>query len=217
MNPPSVRIVATHGLGDDATTWSPLAERLRQAGIRVDTWDLAGHGEQAPPGAGRPYTIDDALGGLRRVVESGPLPAVLMGHSLGGYLSLRYTLDRPDQVAGLVLIATGPGYRSEDGRARWNDYLRRVAPTMGLASGVEEVALQHDATVIDGLADIDVPVVVLTGERDERFHAGGDHIAARVRHGTHEYVAGAGHHPHVAAADDVADRVREHVRPERDR
>ena len=36
---------------------------------------------------------------------------MLVGHSLGGYLSLAHTLDHPDDVAALVLIATGPGFR----------------------------------------------------------------------------------------------------------
>jgi pimeloyl-ACP methyl ester carboxylesterase len=201
------RIVATHGLGDSAATWAPLVAYLAGEGIDVETWDLAGHGEADPPAADEPYGVDAAAAALETLVTSGPVPVVLLGHSFGGYLSLRYALAHPDQVAGLVLVATGPGYRSAEKRAEWNEYLARAAGKMEIAPGVEEMARQDDSVVIDGLAEIAVPVVVLTGELDTRFHAGGDHIASRVPAGRHDLVAAAGHHPHVDAPDEVGRRV----------
>jgi pimeloyl-ACP methyl ester carboxylesterase len=41
--------------------------------------------------------------------------------SPGGFLSLAFTLERPERVAGLVLCDTGPGFRSDQARQRWND------------------------------------------------------------------------------------------------
>ena len=46
--------------------------------------------------------------------------AVIGGHSLGGYLSLRFHLLQRHRVAGLVLIDTGPGYRQDAARDGWN-------------------------------------------------------------------------------------------------
>jgi pimeloyl-ACP methyl ester carboxylesterase len=204
----SHRIVATHGLGDGAATWAPVTERLAVAAPRVtvDAWDLAGHGSSPAP-AGDVYRLEDALADLGGVVARGARPVVLMGHSLGGYLSLRYALAEPGEVEALVLVGTGPGYRSADGRARWNRYLERTASTMDIAPGVAEVALQRDSVVIDRLGEIGAPVLVLSGTRDERFHAGADVIASRVPDGRHELVPGSGHHPHLDDPDGVATRI----------
>lgn len=202
------RIVASHGLGDSAATWTALVARLADVapGVAVDTWDLAAHGS-APPPPSESYGLDDAMAELDAVVGTGAAPAVLLGHSLGGYLSLRYTLTNPENVEGLVLIATGPGYRSDVRRAEWNAYLERAAGPMGLPAGVEVVARQHDSVVIDRLTEIEAPVLVLTGANDERYRAGAALIASRVRSGRQEVVPGAGHHPHVDAAADVARRI----------
>ena len=50
--------------------------------------------------------------------DAGAERAVLVGHSLGGYLSLEFALAHPDRVDGLVLVDTGPGFRNDEGRQR---------------------------------------------------------------------------------------------------
>jgi pimeloyl-ACP methyl ester carboxylesterase len=201
------RIVASHGLGDSATTWDAVVEYLGAEGVDVDTWDLSGHGDAAAPDL--PYGVDVAMGQLREVIAAGPSPVVLMGHSFGGYLSLRYVLAHPDQVVGLVLVATGPGFRSDEKRADWNRYLDKAASKMDIAPGVEEVARQYDSTVIDGLSAIEIPTLVISGDRDTRFHAGGDHVAARIPGARHDLISDAGHHPHVDAPAEVGRRILE--------
>ena len=57
--------------------------------------------------------------GIARVVAG--------GLSLGGYLSLEFCLAHPDRVAGLVLCDTGPGYRRDETRQRWNDRAIAIA------------------------------------------------------------------------------------------
>ena len=201
------RIVASHGLGDSAATWDAVAEYLGAEGVDVDTWDLSGHGDAAAPDL--PYGVDVAMGQLREVIAVGPSPVVLMGHSFGGYLSLRYVLAHPDQVVGLVLVATGPGFLSDEKRADWNRYLDKAASKMDIAPGVEEVARQYDSTVIDGLSAIEIPTLVISGDRDTRFHAGGDHVAARIPGARHDLIRDAGHHPHVDAPAEVGRRILE--------
>ena len=53
--------------------------------------------------------------------------AVLLGHSLGGYLSLELAIAHPERTAALVLVDTGPGYRNDAGRAGWNEMAERYA------------------------------------------------------------------------------------------
>ena len=136
---------------------------------------------------------------------AGPAPAVHVGHSLGGYLALVHTIHHPEHVAGLALIATGPGFRDPERRAQWNRGLRRVACEIGVPPAVAELAAQPDTLVIDRLREIDVPAVVVVGSTDRRYHAGSRYLARRLS-APLVVVEGAGHHPHEThpAAVDAA-------------
>ncbi len=95
-------VVCVHGLGGSAISFD-LIGPLLAAQCRVYAIDLVGHGRT--PVLGRSAT----LGANRRVLDHFLTqvvgePAVLIGNSMGGQLSLLQAAKRPDSVAGLVLI-----------------------------------------------------------------------------------------------------------------
>src|SRR4051794_36562147 len=106
------QVVLTHGYGATSATWSELLPVLVNAWTTV-SWDLRAHGGSGASDDGR-YDQAAALADLTAVVDE--RPSVLIGHSFGGYLSLVLAITRPDLVRGLVLIATGPGYRNDEAR-----------------------------------------------------------------------------------------------------
>jgi pimeloyl-ACP methyl ester carboxylesterase len=66
--------------------------------------DLPGHGESAP--ASGPLPISLLLKGLETAIgDAGDF--VLVGNSLGGWLSILYTLGHPERVKHLVLESSG--------------------------------------------------------------------------------------------------------------
>jgi pimeloyl-ACP methyl ester carboxylesterase len=65
--------------------------------------------------------------------------------------------------------------------------------------------------VLEGLAGITVPVLVIVGGRDERHHAGSRVIAETVPSGRLVVVDGAGHFPHRTHADEVNRELDEHL------
>ncbi len=162
-------LVFTHGWLDHHHVWDGVIEALGPD-RRCLAWDLRGHGESeiAPPGQ---YTREHALGDLERVVEQAGPPVVLVGHSLGGYLSLAYALVHADQVRGLALVAAGPGFRNPATREQWNANVDEAAGRARVAPGSEEISKHVDSWVLDSLGDITVPVAVVVGERDKRFQA----------------------------------------------
>ena len=80
-----------------------LGEKLAQR-LRVIIPDRPGQGfsEPGPGPVGSAAYHVSLLRGLMRELGTGPL--IVVGHSFGGLIALRYALDAPGEVAGLVLI-----------------------------------------------------------------------------------------------------------------
>ena len=203
------RLVFTHGWANDRSVWSALSNDLAWD-HRVTTWDLRGHGGSDVPGAGC-YSRSHALADLGAVIADAERPAVLIGHSLGGYLSLAYAIDHPADVAGLVLIAAGPGFRKAEARKQWNASVRDSAARMDMAPGVEELSMHVDSTVIDRLTEITAPTLVLLGERDKRFAAAAGLFGRDLNVRATVVVPDQGHMVHLKAADRCAAAIRSFV------
>ena len=202
-----VPVVFTHGWLNTGDVWSGVVAELDDS-VRSLTWDLRGHGgsEAAPSGQyGRSYALAD----LSRMIETAGRPAVLVGHSLGGYLSLAQAILSPADVAGLVLVAAGPGFRSDDSRNQWNANVQEMAASRDdVPPGQVEITEHVDALVIDRLSEISVPVITLVGERDKRFLASADVFDKYLDVRQRVTVPDAGHMLHAKQPAVVAEAVR---------
>ena len=95
-------IVLVHGLGGSHVNWLAVAPRLSAHG-RVYAIDLAGHGLTRSLGRSARVGANRQL--LGRFLETvAREPAVLMGNSMGGYLSIAEAAAEPQKVASLVLV-----------------------------------------------------------------------------------------------------------------
>ncbi len=95
-------IVCVHGLGGSYTNWLAVAPGLARHG-RVLAPDLAGFG-RTPPGRGGATVAANRrlLGQFLDRVAGGP--AVLIGNSMGGAISILQAAEQPASVAALVLV-----------------------------------------------------------------------------------------------------------------
>jgi len=109
-------VVLVHGLGGAAANWRLIAPALA-AGRRVIVPELPGHGGSAPlreAASLEPFT--EAVLGVLEAEDA--LPAVWIGHSLGGLVGVRAAAARPEAVTGLVLAAAaGISSASRTGKA----------------------------------------------------------------------------------------------------
>jgi hypothetical protein len=138
-------------------TRSPLGSVIAEILLSVSAISVVGGTDQI-----QHTIIAERILSLPREPDTGsdlPLPeaagaewAVAGRLSLDGCLSLAFCLEMLDRVAALVLCDTGPGFRSDDARQRWNsralaaaDRLKRdglgcsvtmPGPTPGSALGV---------------------------------------------------------------------------------
>ena len=109
-------VLCVHGLGGSALNWGLLAPLLSDT-HRVLAVDLFGHGGSGVPAA--PRQDADALSADRRLIdrfvrEVVGEPVVLLGHSMGGVLTILQAAAEPETVRRLVLLS--PPVPGTDGR-----------------------------------------------------------------------------------------------------
>ncbi len=95
-------MVLVHGLGGSLLNWAALAPLLTET-CRVVALDLAGFGHTR--GGSRSTSVQANQRLLHRfLTEVAGAPAILVGNSMGGLISILQAAQRPDTVAGLVLV-----------------------------------------------------------------------------------------------------------------
>lgn len=198
-------VVFTHGWVDDLTVWDGVRRTISDR--TTVAWDLRGHGrsETPPPGC---YRREDAIDDLAVVVDRVGAPVFLVGHSLGGYLSLAFTLLHPDRVVGLGLVASGPGFRNAEAREQWNRAVDVAASRLGVPAGSEELSRHVDSWVLDELGSITQPAVIVVGEHDRRFAPAVKVLEAKLPVVGSVVVPGAGHSVHRKHPEETAAALR---------
>ncbi|MFE3944185.1 alpha/beta fold hydrolase [Streptomyces sp. NPDC059118] len=96
-----------HGTRFSAGQWSPQLASLQEE-FRVATVDLPGHGTRSA----QPWSLNAATEIIASAVDSLDCgPALVVGHSLGGYASLKFARRCPEQLRGLVLAGASASTR----------------------------------------------------------------------------------------------------------
>jgi pimeloyl-ACP methyl ester carboxylesterase len=95
-------VVLSHGMGDRRQAYRFLAPMLAQAGYRVASADLRGHGESSMGWASINNT--DVAGDLLALIGHLGGPVVIVGHSISGGAATIAAAMRPEQVSGIIEI-----------------------------------------------------------------------------------------------------------------
>jgi pimeloyl-ACP methyl ester carboxylesterase len=97
-------VVLLHGFPLDATMWSAQVQSVADAGYRVIAPHLRGFGASK---SDAPFTLESLADDIHALLSSvGALPCVLVGLSMGGYVSLAYVRKYPSDLRGLILVDT---------------------------------------------------------------------------------------------------------------
>ena len=103
----SKTIVFSHANGFGAGCYRLLFEAWRSAGWSVHALPIIGHDPAYPVTSNWPHLRNQLIHFIEREVQpqmARPGPVVLIGHSLGGLLSLLVSSRRPDLAQGLILL-----------------------------------------------------------------------------------------------------------------
>jgi 3-oxoadipate enol-lactonase len=99
-------LVLVHGNIGSSRWWEPLWDDLAATG-QVIRLDLRGSGRSDAPGVG--YTVPQYSADVRALLHHlGIRKAVVVGHSMGGSITMNIAVTEPELLAGMVLLNSAP-------------------------------------------------------------------------------------------------------------
>ena len=127
-------LVLVHHLGGNLLSWrNQLPEFQRH--FRVIAYEIRGHGRSDQPQSG--YEVSNQAKDLESLLGTlGISSCYLLGHSIGGQIAMRLTLDSPELVEKLVLVNTRPDPVPETARKNFS-LMCDIARTQGMQAVAE--------------------------------------------------------------------------------
>lgn len=168
----SLPVIALHGWLDNAHSFLPLSEHLRD--LDLIALDFPGHGHSRPRPEGCRYLFDDYLFDVCAAANALGLDRFhLLGHSLGGAVASMLAAACPERVISVVLIeALGPLTTAEqDTVAAWRRALAGSRPRRVRAHSSRDSAIA--ARVASGdLGQTEAAILADRGliENEKGFH-----------------------------------------------
>ena len=135
-------VVLLHGYLESMYVWDDFTPLLTPQ-VRVVTVDIPGHGISQV--LGEKHTMEQMAGVVRDMLDALDIErCTLVGHSMGGYITLAFAALYPERLDGLVLLSSTPNPDTDPKRenrqreielvkAGKKDALARVAPEAGFA------------------------------------------------------------------------------------
>jgi pimeloyl-ACP methyl ester carboxylesterase len=221
-------VTLTHGIASYRGTWGAIANSLAPS-ARVLTWDLRAHGESDTPTG--PYALSDFASDLLGLLDGLRIErTVLVGHSAGGLVAMKFALEHGDRLDALVLMSTA----SEANRAGFELYERfaRVAEetgstrvqdfflsedgapapdAAGFAWMARAIATVHENPLTPQLAAIRCPVTVLVGTGDPIGVGGSVKIHRAIAGSKLEILAGLNHVIHLEDPERISRLLSEAI------
>jgi alpha-beta hydrolase superfamily lysophospholipase len=145
-------LILLHGFGDHSGRYTEVAAWFAQHGVSVWALDQRGHGRS--PGrrghASRFAQFVSDVAALRKLVGGEETaPQLLLGHSFGGAVVLRYLETAPEGVAGAIV--SSPWLAVAMKVPAWKRALARVllelGPAVPVATGINVAHLSTDPAV----------------------------------------------------------------------
>lgn len=142
-------LLFVHGLAEHSGRYTHVMEHFTARGYDCWAFDYRGHGQSSGPRV-HVHHFDEFLMDLRAthsmVREKCPgMPLVLVGHSQGGLVALRYTLAYPDDLDGIIVSSPFLGIHPS---SQPNPVLRGVARVLSMVTPRLMLSKPPDASLL---------------------------------------------------------------------
>lgn len=233
-------LLLIHGLGGRSEDWTPEMPAYAENGFRVYAIDLLGCGRTDRPEIA--YTIGEQVGLIEEFLATVHVEKVdVVGWSMGGWVTLEFALQHPQQVNRLVAMDS-PGLKFKTGLtpeilepdtvpqlkrmeavllARQlyipgfiqRDLLRMMERNRPVVRRTLESLVREQGDFAGRLSQLQMPVLLVWGQQDELIPPSvGNEMHAAIPQSVLEMYSGCGHLGPVTCADRMVPRVTEFLR-----
>ncbi|KUG21912.1 alpha/beta hydrolase fold [hydrocarbon metagenome] len=209
-----------HGSGSDHTAWSHQYARLNKK-YNIVAVDLPGHGSSS---GGGEADVGSYCLWIKKLLNILDLKnTVLVGHSLGAAVALRFSLDYPQYLAGIVLIGAGIKMPvnpfmleflktnpaeippeildlmckfslAKENRVKLSDPLRKSLSQSSVKVLYGDLSACNDLDLTEEICKINMPALIVCGAEDKMTPADfSRQLAACINGAKLEIIDGAGH------------------------
>lgn len=197
-----MRTIYLHGLGQTPADWENLIAREEFAENSVCP-DLTEFCQE------KQVTYQNLYEGFSRVCSKVDGPVALCGLSLGGVLALHYTIEHPDQVSSLVLIATQ--YKMPQRLLRIQNVLFHFMPNsmfqqtgFGKKEFIQLCKTMMELDFSSSIQGISCPTLVVCGERDTANKKASTELASLLKNADLQIIHDSGHEVNMEAPERLA-------------
>jgi len=151
---PKAILVIIHGLGEHSGRYGNLIDALQNKGIAIYALDHRGFGRS---GGKRGYVdsfmdyIYDMKIFVNMIKDKHPnKPVIMLGHSMGGVLALKYALTHAEDLDALILSSPGlvPAIKVPAWKKNLAIFLSSKIPSLTMPSGLDATTISRDKEVV---------------------------------------------------------------------
>ena len=201
-----MKYIFLHGLGQTPDSWNKVLKELHSP----ETALCPNLAKLMPDGTADYPSLYTAFSALCDTIED---DLTLCGLSLGGVLALNYTIDHPEKVKSLILIATP--YKMPKQLLRLQNILFRFMPKSAFSQTgfqkIDFIRLCHSMAELDfsrSLRKVTCPVLVLCGEHDLANQKAARMLAGLLKNAAFQQIPNAGHEVNTDAPERLAEILK---------
>lgn len=149
---PKAEVILVHGFAEHSGRYAEITEHLLSRSYSITAYDHCGHGKsEGLPGHIDRFSIyeDDLDTVIDFVRAGGNFKTYLIGHSMGGLVTLRYLARFPGRVAAAAVTAPLVGFAVKV--PRFKELIGRigsqVAPKLRMTNEIDPSVLSRDKSV----------------------------------------------------------------------
>ena len=149
------RLVIAHGLAEHSGRYGNIIERLFPKDISIWALDHRGHGQSDGP-RGHISSFDEYLSDLNGVIQIAKtdipenIKCFLLGHSMGGLISLMFAMKHPDMIDGLIVSSPGLGMKVKvtGFKVVMGKIMSSIWPGLSLGNELDSSKISRDKEVV---------------------------------------------------------------------
>jgi len=154
-NSPKGVLVFAHGVGEHSGRYANILHELDGKKYSIYALDHRGHGKSGGK-RGHVDSFLDFVYDLKFFIDriredTGRLPLILLGHSMGGAIAMRYALTYPDDLTALILSSPGLIFAVKTPKIKiaLARFLSKILPKLAFPTGIDARGLSHDKKVVE--------------------------------------------------------------------